>query len=374
MTKWIYVPVILIALTMAANIPTVALAQNSQPVSVQTDQMGRQVPQPKGGVATVIGVDQPDNCLRIRSGPGLSYDIIGCANMGEQLNITGVWTSNDWAQLADNAWVYGPQIETDLRPPRTAYSSSPSYVITEEVTPDYYDWSYLPSYGYDTYWYGGVPIFLYNIGVWNKFHPWWWHRGHHAWWWQGGHRGKRAWNATAFNNFARARTRGGVVANRANISSFNRAGTPRSFTTNRSNISPSNVNRFNTNRLRSSTANTIRSGQSFSNPNTIRSLRSFSSPNTIRMRSNSGVRSFNTGNINTRRFNTGSINTRSLNTGSFNRGNFSTRSFNTGNIGTRSLGAVRGGGFSGARIGGGGMKFGGGGGNFAGAAAGGRRR
>jgi hypothetical protein len=372
MTKWIYIPVILIVLTMAANIPNVTLAQNSQPPQVQTGQTGGQVPQPQGGVATVVGVDQPDNCLRIRSGPGNSYDIIGCANMGEQLNITGVWTSNDWAQLADNAWVYGPQIETDLRPPRTAYSRSPSYVVTEEVMPDYGDWAYLPDYGYDTYWHGGVPIFLYNIGVWSKFHPWWWHRGHHAWWWQGGHHGKRAWNGTSFSNFARARARGGVVPNRANISSFNRAGTPRSFTTNRSNISPSNVNRFNTNRLRSSTANTIRSGQSFSNPNTIRSLRSFSNPNTIRMR-NSGVGSFNAGSINSRRFNAGSINTRSFNTGSFNRRNFSTRSFNTGNIGTRSLGAVRGGGFSGARMGGGGMKFGGGG-NFAGAVAGGRRR
>jgi hypothetical protein len=350
MTKWIYVPVILIALTMVTNIPSVTLAQNFQPVQAQTGQTGRQVPQPKGGVATVIGVDQPDNCLRIRSGPGNSYDVIGCANMGEQLNITGVWTSNDWAQLADNAWVYGPQIETDLRPPRAAYSQIPSYVVTEEVTPDYYNWSYLPDYGYDTYWYGGIPIFLYNIGIWSRFHPWWWHRGHHAWWWQGGHHGKRPWNAASFHNFARARARGGVVTNRANISSFNGAGTRRSFTTNRSNVSSLNVTPFNSTRFRSGAANATRSGQTFSNPNAIRSLRTFSSPNTIRMR-NSGVGSLNTGSINTRNFNTGS----------FNRGNFS----------ARSLGAVRGGGFSGAGIGGGGVRMGGGGANFAGA---GRRR
>ena len=169
--------------------------------------------------------------------------------MGEQLSITGVWTSNDWAQLADNTWVYGPQIQTDLRPPRTAYSQSPSYVVTEEVAPDYGDWAYLPDYGYDTYWYGGIPIFFYNIGVWNRFHPWWWHRGHQAWWWQGGHHGKRAWNSNTFNNFVRAGRNRNFVTNRANISSFNRAGAPRSFTTNRSNISPFNVNRFNTNRF-----------------------------------------------------------------------------------------------------------------------------
>ena len=124
------------------SIPSQSLAQGGQ--------AGGQVPQPVGGIATVIGVDQPDNCLRIRSGPENSYDVVGCANMGEQLKITGVWTSNDWAQLADNSWVYGPQIQTDLRPPRTAYSRSPSYVVTEEVAPDYYDWGYLPYYGYDT--------------------------------------------------------------------------------------------------------------------------------------------------------------------------------------------------------------------------------
>src|SRR5271157_6250989 len=142
MTKWIYVPVILIVLTMAANIPNVTLAQNNQPSQVQTGQPGRQAPQPKGGVATVIGVDQPDNCLRIRSGPGNSYDILGCAIMGQELNITGIWTSNDWAQLADNGWVYGPQIQTDLRPPQAAYSRSPSYVVSEAVTPGYEDWAY----------------------------------------------------------------------------------------------------------------------------------------------------------------------------------------------------------------------------------------
>jgi hypothetical protein len=182
MTKRRYAFAILIALALVSNIPNVSMAQNTQPGQVPGAQSyaagqqgqipsqsptppasvnqsqpgggGPQTPQPKGGVATVVGVDQPENCLRIRSGPGSYYDVIGCANMGEQLNITGVWTSNDWAQLADNTWVYGPQIQTDLRPPRTAYSQSPSYVVTEEVAPDYGDWAYLPDYGYDTYWYG----------------------------------------------------------------------------------------------------------------------------------------------------------------------------------------------------------------------------
>ncbi len=291
----------LAVLALAISIPGQSLAQGGQT---------GQAPQPVGGIATVIGVDQPENCLRIRSGPGNSYDVIGCANMGDQLQITGVWTSNDWAQLADNSWVYGPQVQTDLRPPRTAYSRSPNYVATQEVAPDYYDWGYLPDYGYDTYWYSGIPIFLYNIAIWNRFHPWWWHHGHHAWWWKDGHHGRRPWNAAAFNNFVRSGTNRNFVANR-NIGT-------RNFATNRSNLSnvnrfnaanvnrlnTANINRFNANTLRSrtlSTPNTFRSGsvntfrsRSFSTPtrtfSSAQTFRNFSSPRSFSMGS-SGVRS-----------------------------------------------------------------------------------
>lgn len=223
--------------------------------------------------------------------------MIGCAKMGEKLNITGVWTSNDWAQLADNAWVYGPQIQTDLRPPRTAFSRSPRYVVTEDVQPDYGDWAYLPDYGYDRYWYGGVPLFFYDINVWQRYHPWWWHRGHQAWWWQGGHRGRRAWNATQFRNFARTGPSGAAVTNRANVSSFNRTGTRSSFTTNRSNISPSNVNRFNTNRFRSGSTNAFRS-RTFSSPHTFRS----GPTNAFRSRTFSNPSGFRSGNFGARTF------------------------------------------------------------------------
>ncbi len=386
MTKRRYVFAVLIALALVANIPHGSMAQNTQssqvpaaqdyaagqqgqiasqplapPGSVNQSQPGGgggQAPQPQGGVATVVGVDQPENCLRIRSGPGGYYDVIGCANIGDQLNITGVWTSNDWAQLADNGWVYGPQIETDLRPPRTAYSSSPSYVVSEAVTPVYDDWGYLPNYGYNTYWYGGIPLFLYNVGVWNRFHPWWWNRGHHAWWWKDGHHGKRAWNQNQFNNFVRSGDRGrfnnfvrgggrgGAITNRANISSFNRAGVQRGAIT-RSNISSSNVNRFNTNRFRSGSTNAFRS-QTFSSPNRIRSgsmntfrSQSFSSPSRIRSQSFSSPSTFRSGSFGGRQFS----------------------------------GASRSGGFSSARIGGGGggVRMGGAGGGHMGG-GGGRRR
>ena len=97
--------------------------QDSQAAVKQTPQFTRpQTPSPVGGTATVIGVDEPEKCLRIRSGPGKSYEIIGCAKAGDRLDITGVWTSNNWAQLANKGWVFGPQIKTDSRPPKEAYS------------------------------------------------------------------------------------------------------------------------------------------------------------------------------------------------------------------------------------------------------------
>jgi hypothetical protein len=289
MTKRRYAFAILVALALAAHIPHVAMAQNTQSSQVPTAQAyaagqygqnasqppiprvpagqsqaregGRQTPQPVGGVATVVGVDEPENCLRVRSGPGSSYEVIGCANMGDQLNITGVWTSNGWAQLADNGWVYGAQIQTDLRPARTADSHGRSYVAGEEVAPDYDNWAYLPDYGYDTYWYGGVPLFSYDINVWRRYHPWWWHRGR---------QGRRVGNRHDFRTDKRAVTHGNWTANRADISSLQRARAQGVLTPKRANISSPNINRLNSNRFPSKSADAFRS-RTFSNPTAFRS-------------------------------------------------------------------------------------------------------
>lgn len=298
---------ILVGLAMVAFIPTATFAETPQPVGPasvndnQTSQGVRQAPQPKGGVATVIGVDQPDNCLRIRSGPGSEYDLIGCAALGEQLNITGVWTSNDWAQLADNGWVYGPQIQTDLRPPRTAYSQPPEYWVVEGASPDYYEVypdTYLPDYGYATYWYGGIPIFLYNAKVWHRHHPWWAHRGRHH--------GNKVWDRNrAFNANTRGRANvrpgtnlrsgTGVRPGTGLRSDINARpgtrmspGTRRNFTTNRSSVSSPTVPRFDSSRFRSGSMSPSRSGRSFSIPNTSRS-------GSIRSRSFGGGSSGSTG-------------------------------------------------------------------------------
>jgi len=296
---------ILIAMAMVFTIPSAGLAQN-HPAGTPGP------PQPQGGIATVVGVDQPDNCLRIRSGPGEEYDVIGCANMGDQLRITGVWTSNDWAQLEDNGWVYGPQIATDLRPPQTAYSAPPTYVVREAIVPDYDDWGYLPPYGYTTYSYGGVPIFLYNVAVWRWCHPCWWWRGLQAWWWRDGFHGRRLWDGHSFRNFAMTRGVNVHGAERANVSALNRMGrTTRSASipasevrrsnVNRSNITSPNAGRFNTNRPNVTSPNVGRFNTNRSNVNRS----NITAPNVNRFNTNrSNVNRSNITAPNTNRFRT----------------------------------------------------------------------
>jgi uncharacterized protein YraI len=255
-----YVLAMLVPLALVSSIPNAVSAQGAPAVAA--------IPQLKGGVATVIAVDQPENCLRIRSGPGSSYDVIGCAAIGQQLNLTGVWTSNEWAQLAGNGWVYGPQIQTDLRPPVTAFSEPQAYVAIEEGYP-VYDYGYLPDYGYSTYWYTGIPIIVYATNVWWRHHPWWskpWAHGHKVW------NGNRNFQTN--------------VRTRSNV---NTTAAPRSFTPrNSSSFSSTNITRFNTNTFRSGAASVARSAGAFSRPSTFRT---FSSPNTFRT-GNFGVRQF----------------------------------------------------------------------------------
>jgi uncharacterized protein YraI len=180
-----YIIAILVALAAVAIMPGLTSAQDNQPAQLQSSPANPPLPQLKGGVGTVVRVDEPDNCLRIRSGPGNSYDVIGCAPMGAQLNLTGAWSSNEWAQLAGKGWVYGPQIQTHLRPPQTAFSSPETEVVVEEGYP-VYNVGYLPDYGYSTYWYAGIPIVVYAANIWWRHHPWWsknWVHSHRAWNW-----------------------------------------------------------------------------------------------------------------------------------------------------------------------------------------------
>jgi hypothetical protein len=61
--------------------------------------------------AVVMGVDMPENYLRIRNGPGFSYAVIGGLGMGASLALTGA-RRGPWMQIAQpvTGWVYGAQI------------------------------------------------------------------------------------------------------------------------------------------------------------------------------------------------------------------------------------------------------------------------
>ncbi|MEW6533921.1 MAG: hypothetical protein AB1473_24045 [Thermodesulfobacteriota bacterium] len=128
-----------------------------------------------GGEAVVVRVDRPDNCLRIRSGPSMSHNMIGCAVMGQALVLTGVFsTDGRWAQLDNNGWVTFRQVRTALKPPkrtvkrvRTSESdfdepwerpagAGASATVSSEP---YYDTDYV-SYGVPYYSYYGWPGYV----------------------------------------------------------------------------------------------------------------------------------------------------------------------------------------------------------------------
>ena len=88
--------------------------------------------------AVVTGVDRPDLCLRIRSGPGTTYNIIGCVELGQILTITGLVSPNqNWAQIVKpvSGWVYTPQIESDYLPKRSVGKATITSGPKTSVTP-----------------------------------------------------------------------------------------------------------------------------------------------------------------------------------------------------------------------------------------------
>jgi hypothetical protein len=116
------------------------------------------------GQGIVAGTDRPDNCLRIRRGPSMSYDVIGCANEGTTLNLTGVF-SNDgrWAQLDNNGWVFVRQIKTDVKPPRSVAKRSGSWEQAAGAGSSGTS-EYGSTYGDGSYYYYGWPGYYYSPG------------------------------------------------------------------------------------------------------------------------------------------------------------------------------------------------------------------
>ena len=121
------------------------------------------------GFGVVTRVDRPDNCLRIREAPSTSSALLGCAKMGDRLELTGAFSHDGrWAQLTDNGWVFLSQIKTGIKTPKKFSSVSRRSAPSEDVFEEDFlsDWEtpagtytygeYMPSTGYyvGPGWYG----------------------------------------------------------------------------------------------------------------------------------------------------------------------------------------------------------------------------
>jgi uncharacterized protein len=76
--------------------------------------------------ASVIGVDNPEQCLRVRSGPGTNHEKIGCLPKGAKIKLTGTVQSG-WAQIVEPmaGWVTARQIQAPgLFPAKQATSGA----------------------------------------------------------------------------------------------------------------------------------------------------------------------------------------------------------------------------------------------------------
>lgn len=74
--------------------------------------------------ATVVSVDNPEQCLRVRNGPGTDKEKIGCLPKGAKIKLTGT-VQNGWAQLVEPmaGWVSARQIQAPGLVPAKAATS-----------------------------------------------------------------------------------------------------------------------------------------------------------------------------------------------------------------------------------------------------------
>lgn len=125
---------------VSGSAQTGVIQQGAPATARQQSAVQMNQPAAAGGVeALVIGVDRPENCLRIRSGPAGSTQVTGCVAKGDKLVLTGVF-SNDkrWAQLDNGGWVFISQIKSDILPRQAATSRRQSRDV------EMYDYDYEP--------------------------------------------------------------------------------------------------------------------------------------------------------------------------------------------------------------------------------------
>jgi hypothetical protein len=83
---------------------------------------------PRAIEGMVTKVDNTELCLPIRAGPAALQQKVGCAQIGEGLNLTGIMTADNWLQLTDRrGWVDASSVQLPM--------DAPQAVGTNTVTP-----------------------------------------------------------------------------------------------------------------------------------------------------------------------------------------------------------------------------------------------
>lgn len=87
------------------------------PVDTGWVNIGYLKPRPIAGMVTKV--DNTDLCLPIRAGPAASQQKVGCGQISESLNLTGVMTADNWFQLTDRrGWVEASSVQLPMDSPQ----------------------------------------------------------------------------------------------------------------------------------------------------------------------------------------------------------------------------------------------------------------
>jgi hypothetical protein len=87
------------------------------PVDTGWVNMGFLKPRPVEGMVTKV--DNTELCLPIRAGPAAAQQKVGCGQIGESLNLTGIMTADKWLQLTDRrGWVDASSVQLPQEAPQ----------------------------------------------------------------------------------------------------------------------------------------------------------------------------------------------------------------------------------------------------------------
>jgi len=104
------------------------------PVDTGWVNIGFLKPRPIEGMVTKV--DNTDLCLPVRAGPAASHEKVGCGQIGEVINLTGIMTADNWLQLTDRrGWVDASSIQLPLEAPQAVGTNTETQSVTSSVGP-----------------------------------------------------------------------------------------------------------------------------------------------------------------------------------------------------------------------------------------------